>query len=353
MGWRLKNRRHTAEKNTKSQLQTSRRKIQTWNNKSLKPIFMKEEYLKEILQSRPAVHELYYGAFIQEPLQIKANLFAIPLIHLGFEAQTNYLGQYSVQIAKIAVDQGSFDNLITQGREAFPVIALVFQNPTDDLPELLEKEAREEFKKAIKVLSWATGDEISAFGVLTLTQDQSFFRLSLPHSNKRLRLGFGNTGPDFENQIKSIIAAIEKDEHFEFGISMYHDALKESNPKFQIARFFCCLECLAHKIKSEERPSRKAVKYLLGLEDGAFSEIHVDGKKYRYDTVEIAGRIRDKLFHGVKFKKKDLIKEARETFELYENHPELIASDMKSYCEMEITKWANGTSRGLKVPKKK
>lgn len=311
---------------------------------------MKEENLQEILQSRPAVHELYYGAFIQETLRINENLFAIPLKPLGFQAQSEYLGQYSAQIAKIAVDQDSLNNLITQGGDAFPIIALVFRNSTDAYPELLEKEAREEFKKAIKVLGWATGDEISPFGVLTLTKDQSYFRLSLPHSNKRIRLGFGNTGPDFENQIKSILAAIEKDEHFEFGISMYHDALKESNPKFQIARFFCCLECLAHKIKSEERRSRKAVKYLLGLEDGAFSEIHINGQKYRHDTVEIAGRIRDKLFHGVKFRKSDLIKGVRQTFELYENHPELIASTMKSYCEIELARWANGTSRGLEVP---
>ncbi len=311
---------------------------------------MKEEYLQEILQSRPAVHELYYGAFIQETLRINENLFAIPLKPLGFQAQSEYLEQYSAQIAKIAVDQDSLNNLITQGGNAFPVIALVFRNSTDTSPELLEKEAREEFKKAIKVLSWATGDEISHFGVLTLTKDQSYFRLSLPHSNKRIRLGFGNTGPDFENQIKSILAAIEKDEHFEFGLSMYHDALKESNPKFQIARFFCCLECLAHKIIGKKRPTRKAVKYLLGLEDGAFSEIHIDGQKYRYDTVEIAGRIRDKLFHGVKFAKSDLISEARTAFELYENYPEQIASTMKSYCEIELARWANGTSRGLEIP---
>jgi len=201
------------------------------------------------------------------------------------------------------------------------------------------------------VISWASGDEISAFGILTLTKAQSYFRLLLPHSNNRIRLGFGNTGQDFNNQIKSLIEAIEKDEHFEFGISMYHDALKESNPQFQIARFFCCLECFAHKIKSKERPSRKAVKYLLGLEGGVFSEVHIDGKKYRYDVVEIAGRIRDKLFHGVKFTKSDTNEEAKMAYELYESHPEQIASTMKSYCEIEIARWASGASIGLEVPK--
>lgn len=311
---------------------------------------MKEEYLKEILQLRPAVHELYYGAFIQEALEIKANLFAIPLKPIGFQSQAEYLGLYSAQIAEVAVDRGSLNNLITQGSGVFPVVALVFINSTDASPELLEKEAKVEFNKAIKVISWASGDEISAFGVLTLTKDQSYFRLLLPHSNKKLRLGLGNTGQEYKNQIKNIIEAIEKDEHFEFGLSMYHDALRESNPHFQIARFFSCLECLAYKLKSDERPSRKAVKYLLGLEGGAFSEVHIDGKKYRYDVVEIAGRIRDKLFHGVKFKKSHLIIEARTAYELYENNPEQIATTMKSYCEMEIARWANGTSIGLKVP---
>lgn len=312
-------------------------------------IFMKEEYLKEILQLRPAVHKLYYGAFIQEPLEIKANLFAIPLKALGFQSQAEYLGLYSEQIAKVAVDQGGLNNLITQGSDVFPVVALVFINSTDASPELLENEAKVEFKKAIKVISWASGDELAAFGVLTLTKDQSYFRLLLPHSNKKLRLGFGNTGREYKNQINNIIEAIEKDEHFEFGLSLYHDALKESNPHFQIARFFSCLECLAYKLKSDERPSRKAVKYLLGLEGGAFSEVHIDGKKYRYDVVEIAGRIRDKLFHGVKFKKSHLIKEARTAYELYENNPEQIATTMKSFCEVEIARWANGTSIGLKV----
>ncbi|MEY4861638.1 MAG: hypothetical protein RL059_1342, partial [Bacteroidota bacterium] len=51
----------------------------------------------------------------------------------------------------------------------------------------------------------------------TQTKDQSYFRLLLPHSNKKLRLGFGNTGQEYKNQINNIIEAIEKDEHFEFG----------------------------------------------------------------------------------------------------------------------------------------
>ena len=307
----------------------------------------------EILQQRPSVHELYYDAFIQEPILIDENLFAIPLISLGFASQAHYLGQYTLEIAKASLDQNALENLISQGANALPVIAIVCLHKNDAAPEELENNSRIKLDNANRILSWASGDNITSFGILTLTQNRSFFRLIFPHSNSRLRLGFGNTGQDFQNQIANITKAVEEDEHFNFGISIFQDALREVNPKFKIARFFSCLECFAHKIKSKERPSRKAVKYLLDLEEGAFSEVHINETKYRYDVIEISGRIRDKLFHGVQFTEDDLISEAKNAYELYEKYPEQIVSAIQGYCELEIAKWSNGASRGLKKPDEK
>jgi hypothetical protein len=162
---------------------------------------------------------------------------------------------------------------------------------------------------------------------------------------KRTRLGFGNTGEDFNNQINRIIERSKKDEHFTYALSILHDANFEVNPKFRIARYFNCLECLAYKLKDKDTRSRKAVKKLIGLEDGAMCEISIQEKKYRYDRIEIAGRIRDKLFHGTEFKKKDLNKESKDAIELYELHPEQIATTIQDDCEIEIARWANGASR--------
>src|SRR5438552_12093581 len=96
------------------------------------------------------------------------------------------------------------------------------------------------------------------------------------------------------------------DEHFAFALSLHHDAVKESNPRFRIGRFFNALECLAYRLKSADRPSRKAVKYLVGLDDGASSGVTIEEQDYRYDPIEVGGRIRDKLFHGVPFRREDL-----------------------------------------------
>lgn len=309
---------------------------------------MTQTEILEITKRRPSVHELYYGAFIQEPILISKDLFAIPLKPIGFNSQSNYLGQYALEIANAHLDKDGLNNLISQGSNAFPVVAVVCLLDKDAAPEELEANSRVKLNQANRILSWASGDNISSFGILTQGLNESFFRLVIPHSNNRQRFGFGNIGQDFQNQISNLIKTIDEDEHFNFGISIFQDALREVNPKFKIARFFSCLECFAHKIKSKERPSRKAVKYLLGLEDGAISEVHINGAKYRYDVIEIAGRIRDKLFHGVQFTQDDLIVEAKAAFELYEKHPEQIASLMQSYCELEIARWSNGTSKGLK-----
>jgi hypothetical protein len=314
---------------------------------------MSQTEMLEILRKRPSVHELFYGAFIQESIMIKEHLFAIPLEPLGFASQAQYLGEYTLLVANASLDEKGLDNLTAQGASALPVIAIVCILEKDAPPEELERNSRTSLDKANKILSWASGDNITSFGILTLTKEESFFRLLVPNSNNRLRLGFGNTGKDFQNQIFNLIKAAEEDEHFTFGLSIFQDALREVNPKFKIVRFFSCLECFAYKIKSKERPSRKAIKYLLELEGGAFSEVHISGKNYRYDVIEIAGRIRDKLFHGVQFTDDDLSVDVKDVYELYEQHPEQIASSMQVYCEIEIARWSNGTSRGLTRPDEK
>ena len=170
-----------------------------------------------------------------------------------------------------------------------------------------------------------------------------------PHSRRRQRLfGLGDTEDQFQGSLSRIMNTAVRDEHFAHALSLHHDAVREANPRFRIGRLFNVLECLAFRLKSAERPSRRAVKYLVGVGDGRTSTATVDGKEYKYDTIEIGGRVRDKLFHGVPFRPEHLTADTREAFELYERHPEIIADGLATHCELEIAKWANGTSKGLR-----
>lgn len=303
-----------------------------------------------ILKHKPSVHKLCYGAFIQETIQLNENVFAVPLKALGFSDESEYTAKYVIDICGGNVDQQQFDGLKKQGKNALPVIVLVVRlNVSDDTPEAMEKHAESELAIPEKIVGWAAGEELTQFAYVTNKIEQQYFRVVPPHSRRRQRLGFGNTGTDYSNQIQRMIECAEKDEHFLFALSLYKDALNESNQTFKIARYFSVLESLAYKIKSQECPSRKAVKQLLGLEDGALVCFKVAEKEYRFDRIEISGRLRDKLFHGVPFKEKDLNQASKHVFELLENQPEAIANSLRDDCELEFARWANGASNGLKV----
>jgi hypothetical protein len=342
------------------------------------------------MKQKPSVHKLCYGAFIQEPLQLKENIFAFPLKPLGFSDESHYAARYVVDICDGTVDEKQLFSLKQQGENALPVIALVVLLTQEKDPKLMEADAENSLEFPEKIIEWAAGESLTPFAYITSCQEQDFFRILPPHSRRRQRLGFGNTGDDYSRQLSRMVNCAEKDEHFLFALGLYRDALAEENEVFKIARFFSCLESLAYKLKSEKIPpeeilpqattkfdftkpfaslkslvctkcskkqpvkktrnvpSRKAVKRLLGLEEGAMVHMNIQGKEYKYDRIEIAGRLRDKLFHGVPFTPKDLNKESKHVFELLENAPEQIANSLRDDCELEFARWANGASNGLK-----
>ena len=137
--------------------------------------------------------------------------------------------------------------------------------------------------------------------------------------------------------IVQIRQAADEDVRFAFAMAMFADAAYEPNPLFKVCRLFNVLESLAYALKNNVG-SRRAVKIMLGLEDGAMCNVQVDGREISYDRIEIAGRLRDKLFHGTPFREQDLIPEARPVFHLIEHRPEMIADTLLADCETRACK---------------
>lgn len=302
----------------------------------------------DILKQRPSVHKLCYGAFIQEYLKLKENVYAVPLKELGFATESKYTAQYVIDVCGGDVEEKQLDTLIKQGEQALPVIALVVLLEDTDSPEKMEASAEKQLLIPEKVTGWSAGETLVPFAYVTCDMEKHYFRVLPPHSRRRQRLGFGNIGSDYSRQILRMVECAENDEHFLFAMSLYKDALTEDNQVFRIARFFSCLESLAYKIKAKLHPSRKAVKELLGLEDGAMVHHKIGKKEYKFDRIEIAGRLRDKLFHGVPFRENDLNVQSKHVFDLIESNPELIANSLRDDCELEFARWANGASNGLR-----
>ena len=298
------------------------------------------------LQHRPAVHQLCIGAFIQETLHLRSNVAAVPLQPLGFDSEAHYAGRYANEVVGAQVDNENLEALKSEGRQAGPIVAIVVQHKIDAPPELLDKIANPLLRHARSVLGWVAGNTVVPFAMVTATTDNTFFRIIPPHTRQRQRLGFGNTGAEYQALLGRIMTSAEEDEHFAFALSMFHDALREETPEFRVARFFACLESLAYRLK-KGRGSRDAVRCLIGLENGAMCSFSEDGKDYSYDRVEVAGRIRDKLFHGIPFNPDELKEGARVAYEWLREKPERLGDMLLTDCELEIARWANRASRGL------
>jgi hypothetical protein len=212
----------------------------------------------------------------------------------------------------------------------------------------LEREALPRIDAIRQAVSWATGNEVAPYALITATSNETFFRLLPPHVTQRHRLG-PETQSDFTARLAHILALAEENDRFAFALSMLHDATREVNPQFKIARLFACLEALAYKLKSGDRSSRRAVRFMLGLDEGGTSQVTFDGQTVRYDAIELAGLIRDKLFHGAPIEEKDYRGVPAAAFSLLRSQPDQVVGELRSHCELEIARWANDASTARAV----
>lgn len=306
---------------------------------------MTHEEVAAQIARRPAVHRLCYGAFLQAPVWISADVLAIPLAALGFEAELGYVADYIHQFFGMELSPKNAQAGRAQGAEALPVITVIHFPEASASPQELEAGACGCLERAEQIVAWATGDRLTEFAYVTVTDDDPpFFRMVPPNSRRRLRLGFGNTDEAFQGNVERIRQAADEDPRFAFAMAMFADAAHEPNPLFKACRLFNVLESLAYALKNADTGSRRAVKVMLGLEEGAMCNQHVDGREISYDRIEIAGRLRNQFFHGSPFREQDLIEEARPIFYLIEHRPEIIADALLSDCEIALARWANDAS---------
>jgi hypothetical protein len=230
--------------------------------------------------------------------------------------------------------------------DTHPVVALCLSLTIDASPEVLEETASGRLARARQVLAWTSAQDVTPIGIVTATTQATYFRPVVPYSLSRRQLfGLGGSEADYQQTLLRLASRARDDDRFAFSLALYHDALKEENAQFRIARLFNVLEALASGLKSKW-PSRQAVKRLLGLASDTTVHMRFENEEYRFDAIEIAGRIRDKLFHGTPFCESDLNEATRQVFTLINSHPAELANVISGYCELELNRWANGKSLG-------
>ncbi len=272
---------------------------------------------KQFLCRQPAVHELCSGGFLREVVQFDDDLMAIPLQPLGSDDQVEFLVRYARELLGATFDVPSAFDATLRGLISSPVVSLVCVPPHVDNPKDMEASVRQRLDMARHVLSCPAAQPFIPFALFVhAAGSKGFYRLVRPeHEGSRTRIPsvMALETPELFAKMFSHAGA---DETYSFALALLHDAMAETNARFRIARLFNVLECLASENKAE-LPSRKAVRYLLGFSvDGHVRAWTIEGREYHFDIIELAGRLRDKLFHGTAFAPEDLRIDVRPSFSL-------------------------------------
>jgi len=144
------------------------------------------------------------------------------------------------------------------------------------------------------------------------------------------------------------------DEQLHFFVTIIEQASELNNEYFRIARLYSALEAMAGAITSQfergaDRPmKRTAIRFMLGY----FLELDIprftinENADFEFDHIELAGRVRDKIFHGGGILRRgDVPEKLRDGVDLLHVRPDLIAHALRRDCEKEISGWASPQSR--------
>lgn len=286
------------------------------------------EIIKKYLNQDNYSGVLVYGPHLDETIEIFGKILLIPLKSLYQNNYIEYLKDFFVTFDYKYADY-NIDTFIKDYSDNIPVCYIIIKSE-DSNCEISEfdKHYQGLIDNAKLFLSLISGQSAIEFFKVAKIHGKIFYKTELTQFNKVHRLWLSN------EEKSNFISNTEKTiENQRFSISLFHDANKEVNLIYKIARYFMVLE----SITGSNNESRKHIKAFFESNDYSWLMYHtnnIENYSQNIDTIEIAGIIRAKLFHGVRLKyeyfKKDI---SVEDFEIIMNSPEHLSRHMRDLCE--------------------
>ena len=271
---------------------------------------------------------LVYGSHIDEITEIFGNILLIPLKSLYHNNYIEYLKDFFATFNYKYADY----NLNTFNKDYsdnIPVCYIISKNDKT-LSGISEFDAhyQDSIENAKLFLALVSGHSAFEFFKIAKINGKIFYKTELIQYNKLHRLWTSNLEKNhfIENAEKTIT-------NQKFAISLFHDANKEINYMYKIARYFMVLE----SITGSESQSKNHIKSFFKNNNYSY-EMNLTNNVYNYtlniDAIEIAGTIRAKLFHGAQLKYKHFNnKISAEEYELIIKYPEDLSRHMRDLCE--------------------
>ena len=294
----------------------------------------------EFTKNKNYVVVLTYGAFIQRHIKLSENLEILPLKPLYEQCLVNYLST-SCKDFNVKVGEENLKELFKQIKDTRPVTAIIITNNLNiKSAENFEKEVEDEIKKLKLIISFISGDSIIEFGRILKIKEETFFRMIPIFSRKRQKLFFTKDEEKsfFENAHRISVSN-------RYYMSLLHDANHESNPKFQLARYFAVLEAISNNYKKENhKGSKDQIRFMIYNNESKRNSIHVKikDKSIELDPIEISFRFRNNFLHGGEptyEKFEDLM--PIEIWKSLNNRSNQVLNSLQNYCEIQLMKELN------------
>ena len=310
--------------------------------------------IKKFVGERRAFLEVSVGPPLADMMLFDEDTVAYPMGSLGNQANINF-GIRLLHSLGVPTDPGFLKAAQKQGAPFNHLTVVVYAG--------LENE---EFEKAARGLSQRIDRCRALLGLYTVGEHVPILRIKWtePQLGEAEFLGPRYRGvrdragddPISLEFVKTCATDHYEDDQLHYFVSMIEQIYGLQDEVFRIARYYSLMEAMAGAIKSpfehqsgNPAMTRTAIRFMIGY----FLEFDIPrftvtpDRDFEFDHIELAGRVRDKLFHGGgTLVRNDVPNVLRPGVDLLSLKPDMISHRLRRDCELEIVRWSRRESRG-------
>lgn len=301
---------------------------------------------------RPALVEICSGSCLNRTVQLAEDVICYPLGALGNKHTIEY-GIRLLHGLNVPTDNDFLSHALKEGDRfnALNLIAIA-GNDFDHLLSLLPK-----MNRARTLLSFYLATELLPIIRIQWSGDHrpSLAEFLAPRSAPGVP-NRDNLDPINEDFLRLCIADRGDDDRLDYFVGLLEQCQGLFDERLKIARLFSLLESLASPIKSQfsreaknDSQSRTSIRYMLGYfldKDVPRFTLQDPDEDFEFDHIELAGRLRDKIFHGGGALTVNSVPDSlKPGVRLLEQQPRIISHWLRRDCELEIVNWARREGR--------
>jgi hypothetical protein len=310
------------------------------------------QMLFQFVNGRRAFVELAVGPLIREQINLDDHTCVFPIAPIGNNENIRF-GAELLSALKIPADQGFYNEANRQGATFSATAAFVYLELSDEDFELASLAALPKVMRHRALLALYAG------GPFTPVMRIQWVSPGLAHVEflpPRFRRGLSARYPDdpISPDFVRACATRSDDDQLHYFLILLEQASELGDDLFRIARLYSVLETMASSITSqfERQAGRPMKRTAIRFMTGYFSEFDIsrftvgDAHEFEFDHIELAGQVRDKIFHGGGLlRREDVPVKLRHGLDLLHLRPDLLCHALRRDCEREIVGWAQKESR--------